>query len=153
MEYKTLCTFLGKNYKANLINDSVLLRLCVHFWKKNNKRLCFKSTTQLAFREINNKRPGSSIWYSRVSCCEYSIRPKRTIAKKIQDDTVFLIAWLCHIHMLVRDNRTQPSYRTFEGHTQVTLYENGLKMRLSKIGKSYESRAKNERPLIIIGQL
>ena len=34
MEYKTLCTFLGKNYKANLINDSVLLRLCVHFWKK-----------------------------------------------------------------------------------------------------------------------
>ena len=34
MEYKTLCTFLGKNYKANLISDSVLLRLCVHFWKK-----------------------------------------------------------------------------------------------------------------------
>ena len=34
MEYKTRCTFLGKNYKANLINDSVLLRLCVHFWKK-----------------------------------------------------------------------------------------------------------------------
>ena len=66
MEYKTLCTFLGKNYKANLINDSVLLRLCVHFWKKNNKRLCFKSTTRLAFGEKNNKRPGSSIRYSRV---------------------------------------------------------------------------------------
>jgi len=34
MEYKTLCTVLGKNYKAQVINDSVLLRLCVHFWKK-----------------------------------------------------------------------------------------------------------------------
>ena len=60
MEYKTQCTFLGKNYKANLINDSVLLRLCVHFWKKiindsvSNQRLGWHLGE-------NNIRPGSSI--------------------------------------------------------------------------------------------
>ena len=89
MEYKTRCTFLGKNYKANLINDSVLLRLCVHFWKKNNSRLCFKSTTRLAFGEKNNKRPGSSIRYSRVGCIYgHRTHPNKAVPpKKIQNRT------------------------------------------------------------------
>ena len=35
MEYKTLCTLLGKNYKKNLINDSVSnQRLGWHLGKK-----------------------------------------------------------------------------------------------------------------------